>query len=154
MDSFRSTFALVAIASCVTLASPAEANFADPPAAGNVVWMFTGAKNTTGVATVVHCTNFDVSKTALVAVEFFTETGAPVPFGSGTATLSPGEQETVSTNDTFYGEFLLLTGNFEGSVRVAADGTKKVICTAHVMSRATPPTFSIELSPFGKSGKP
>jgi hypothetical protein len=130
----------------------AFAGFADAPATGKVLWTFTGAKAATGVSTAVHCSNLDRVKTVALRVEFYSENN--VLLGSNIDTLAPGASRDFSTGaGTFYSENLVTTGDFEGSVRVISDSTKKVLCSAQVMSSASPPTFAYSLPSFDKSGK-
>lgn len=128
------------------------ATIADAPAAGQVLWLFTGAKASAAVSTVVHCTNLDPTKTATLTVEFWDNFGSLLD--SATESVPPGGVADTSTlAGTMYAEALTNATNFQGSVRVIADATKKIICSAQVMSSATPPTFAFDLTPFNKSAK-
>jgi hypothetical protein len=159
MRALRSTVVLGFAVLCrFAVPGPAGASFADPPEAGKVIWMFTGAKSVGQgpvgtVSTSVHCSSFDPRNTAELSVEFFNEVG--VMIAQGILRLLPGTQGIVSTRGTFYAEAVTGGPDFQGSVRVVAVGSSaKTICSAYVMSTADPPTFAFELPRFNKAGKP
>jgi hypothetical protein len=124
----------------------------DPAPTGfSVLYMFTGVHNDTsspdGVATAVHCTNFD-TKAISLTLQFFGTLGGSVT--SFTDNLASNETGTYSTSDnTFFNETPLDLTTFEqGSGRVLATSSK-VICTAQLLEPgAITPTFVSELEMF------
>jgi hypothetical protein len=127
----------------------------DPAPTGfSVLYMFTGVHNDTtgpnGVATSVHCTNFD-TKAISLTLQFFNTGGGTVT--SFTDNLVSNETGTYSTQGTFFNETPLNLGTFaQGSGRVLAT-TSKVICTAQLVEPGSiTPTFMVRLPMFDNAG--
>ncbi len=130
---------------------------ADPPPSGfSVLYMFTGVHNDTsgpnGIATSVHCTNFDTQATSLI-LQFFNTGGGTVT--SFTDNLVSNETGTYSTQATFFNETPLNLNTFaQGSGRVLAT-TSKLICTAQLVEPGSiTPTFMVKLPLFDSNGNP
>jgi len=169
-------FSAIALFATIAVAIPmglwAEDRTAEPgprfvvptPAGFKVLYMFTGARDTTplatnSAATVVHCTNFDTANSATVIVEFADFDN--IPSVSTAAIIIPLQQtRTFATQDTaFYAEDALtapITDAIDqGSVRVLVQGSfKKLICMAVVLDPVNnPPTYTHTLPAFTAVGK-
>lgn len=148
---------VMGLAAMVEAALPPEvrADFLTPPAGFKVVYLFTGARAGGGIATSVHCTNVDPSKSVSIRVEFYAKTGGWVGFCTR-ADVTPAETKTFSTSNTIYTDDCSM-GSLsmnQGSVRVLTDETIKVICTAQVLDAINfPPSFIVPLPDFDKSGR-
>jgi len=133
------------------------------PAGFKVLYMFTGARDTTNsasntAATSVHCTNFDTVNSAIVVVEFADFDNNPT-FFTGTLTVPAQETRTFSSQFTaFYVEDTTATITDDlnqGSARVLVQGSfKKLICMAVVLDPVNnPPTYTHNLPAFTSVGK-
>jgi hypothetical protein len=131
--------------------------FTTPPAGFVPKYMWTGARTiAASVSVTVNCTNFHPTAASTVHVEIVDFNGTTV--GSGTVGIAPGETRTTTggTATAFFSEdsTIALTSDLnQGSVRVSAQGSKKVICSAHVLDvTSAPPTFIQDLTTFSPNG--
>lgn len=123
----------------------------DPAPTGfSVLYMFSGVHNVSGgsagVATTVHCTNFD-TKAISLTLELFGSGGSTID--SLTDNLNSNETGTYSSQGTFFNETPLNSATIQqGSGRVLATSSK-VICTAQLIEPGSiTPTFVSELEMF------
>ncbi|GAB4412393.1 MAG: hypothetical protein Fur0044_06590 [Anaerolineae bacterium] len=123
----------------------------DPvPAGFSMLYMFTGVNNVSGssqgVATTIHCTNFD-TKAISLTIQLFKNNGTSAT--SRTDSLNSNETGTYSTQSTFFNELPFVFSTIQkGSGRVLAT-TSKVICTAQLVEPGSiTPTFVSELEMF------
>ena len=138
----------------------AEATAAAVPKGGLGTALFraSGVRDSTGVATAVHCTNAGTS-TARLSFEFFDFTGA-VDCSIPTITAPPGATRTVATRNTALyfedGTCAQAPATEQGSVRVDADssGSQAVFCTIQVLDAANAlPSFITTLELYDGSGR-
>jgi len=141
----------------LAVAQPTGASqLTDPPSAGKILYYFTGVRTSDQVSTIVHCTNLDPKKDATLELDYFQFNGSL--FGSGSISIASGVTRTVSVGTTsesnggtaVFAEDLTVnvgTDLNQGTARVSADGTSKIICTGQLIDRVNnPPTFAVELT--------
>lgn len=155
---------------CGFLTGPAHAGVLQPPSDNTgfggvdlsgyqVVYLFTGSINFTGLAAItVHCTNVGKEDT-LVAVEYFDRDGDFL--GDVLVSIAVEQSRTISSASTFYQETVSTLGssNEVGSGRIlVADKDASLLCAAQVIEPgniATVPSFvsDLPLLPVSKPPK-
>ncbi|MBI4489827.1 MAG: hypothetical protein HY694_12130 [Deltaproteobacteria bacterium] len=147
----------IAIVALIATAFIFTQGFTPPPAGFTKKFMWTGARTITGSTSVaVHCTNFDDAIDSTVHTEFVDFDGDSE--GTDLQLVAAGETRTIVGGDdtAFYAEdstVALGSDLNQGSVRVSVKGSKKVICSAHVLDNTSiPPLFIHDLPTFSATG--